>query len=89
MRFGTPVQITAGSVVSVTVSCEPGERAAAGGTSPPSGLSFDDFRVVYSTPMTGQSNSDDGDVPNGWNVRVRNEGVTTGTAVPRVVCVSP
>jgi len=90
VRLGTPVVVTAGSVVNAIASCNAGERAVSGGATPPFGASStDEVLVVYSAPMTGQINADDGTVPDGWNTRVRNQGGTTATAVPRVVCLSP
>jgi hypothetical protein len=89
VRVGAPVNIPAAGQQSVTVSCQPGERAVGGGVGPPLGTSSDLARIIYSIPLNGGSNAGDGDVPDGWNGRVFNGHVDTRTFVARVVCASP
>jgi hypothetical protein len=89
VRFGTPVSIPAGSQQSVTVNCQAGERAVSGGVAPPSGISNDLARIIYSTPLHNGGNANNGDVPDGWNTRVFNGAGLPQDSVPRVVCASP
>jgi hypothetical protein len=89
VRAGAPVNILAGGQQSVTVSCQPGERAVGGGVGPPLGTTSDLARIIYSLPLSSGGNANDGDVPDGWNGRVFNGHVDTRTFVARVICASP
>jgi hypothetical protein len=89
VRLGTPVNIPTASQQSVTVSCQPGERAVGGGVGPPLGTTSDLARIIYTVPTSGGSNAGDGDVSDGWNARVFNGHPDTRTFVARVVCASP
>ena len=89
VRLEAPVSIGAGSQVSLTADCQPGERAVGGGAAPPSGVTNDAARIIYSTPTTGGGNSTNGAIPTGWNTRVFNGAGMPQDAVPRVICASP
>jgi hypothetical protein len=89
VRLEAPVSIGAGSQVSLTADCQPGERAVGGGAAPPSGVTNDAARIIYSTPTTGGGNSTNGAIPTGWNTRVFNGAGIPQDAVPRVICASP
>jgi hypothetical protein len=89
VRLGAPESIGSGSQLSLTVDCQPGERAVGGGAAPPAGTTNDAARIIYSTPTTGGGNSGNGGIPNGWNTRVFNGAAQSQNAVPRVICASP
>ena len=87
VRKAVPVDVAAGSSITLDAQCNPGERAVSGGVSlqPTASASFTQVTSSHPLPNTA------GSTPTAWSVGVHNQAANPGSVLfqPYAVCISP